>query len=383
MARLTSVLSVLLACSLIFACSEKVEDENNPSALNPNFLLAQGEVADPNYVINLPQDHLSHPTFDIEWWYLTANLKDEFDQEYAFQWTLFRFANKAQQNSWHQGQSFMAHTSLHSVNAHWFEEKFASGGLGNAGIGLHPSPNTDNTDNSQNTYLAMHIDEWRWQGLKGDGSLFPAKLTSSVNQYLPRGHSDRVNIELTLTPSGPFVLHGNNGYSVKSEKGKHASHYYSLPFIDVTGTLISEDGQKALSGKAWYDHEWTSTLLDSSTAGWDWMSLHLDNGDKIMAFSMRLNDQENYQTGTYIDSNGNATTLMPEQISLDIARYTEVNGKSLPLHWQLAIEQKGINVGVVADKKDAYNQARFPYYEGSVSVSGTHSGKGFLELTGY
>ena len=66
MARLTLALSVLLACNLIFACSEKVEDENSPSALNPNFLLAQGEVADPNYVINLTQDHLSHPAFDIE-----------------------------------------------------------------------------------------------------------------------------------------------------------------------------------------------------------------------------------------------------------------------------------------------------------------------------
>ncbi|MEQ3652637.1 MAG: lipocalin family protein, partial [Glaciecola sp.] len=30
-----------------------------------------------------------------------------------------------------------------------------------------------------------------------------------------------------------------------------------------------------------------------------------------------------------------------------------------------------------------WNPALFPYYEGAVNISGSHSGEGFLELTGY
>ena len=36
-----------------------------------------GEIADPDYKINFPRDHYSHKSFDLEWWYLTANLQDK------------------------------------------------------------------------------------------------------------------------------------------------------------------------------------------------------------------------------------------------------------------------------------------------------------------
>ena len=47
-----------------------------------------GEVADPNYKIRFPKDHYSHDSFDIEWWYLTANLQDDEGNAYGLQWTL-------------------------------------------------------------------------------------------------------------------------------------------------------------------------------------------------------------------------------------------------------------------------------------------------------
>jgi predicted secreted hydrolase len=368
----------LLCCASLIACKEPQVQEDT-SSINPSFMSASGEVADPNYQIKLPQDHLAHPNFDIEWWYLTANLKDESGENYAFQWTLFRFSNQQQDNAWHQGQIFMAHTSLHSPNAHWFEEKFAPAGLGNAGVSLNKKGAVDSSPG----FINLKMDDWLWQGLNSDGTLFPAKLNASVNKAIYLSDAEKMEIELVLKPSGPFILHGEAGYSVKSSAGKHASHYYSLPFIDVEAQLKSSSETKTLRGKAWYDHEWTSTLLDASTAGWDWMSLHLDNGDKIMAFSMRLNDQENYQTGTYISASGGSTTLLPEDISLEIEKYTAVEQRQLPLNWQVKIPKKLIDIKVKADKQNAYNESRFPYYEGSVSISGSHRGEGFLELTGY
>lgn len=389
MARLTFslIISALLLVSILSGCADQQEKEDPQTTINPSFLSAQGQKASPDYPINLPTDHQAHPAFDIEWWYLTANLVDEMNQPYAFQWTLFRFTNPNQTGPWHDGQTFMAHTSLHTPTQHWFEERFAAGGVGNAKVGLVPSA----VNNSELAFtggptLTLAMDDWRWQASNADGSLFPATLRASVTQTADtqlKTAASRVDMTFELIPSGPFVLQGDEGYSVKSREGKHASHYYSLPFIDISGTLETVYGIKKLSGKAWYDHEWTSTLLDTSTAGWDWMSLHFDNGDKLMAFSMRLNDQQDYHTGTYISADGTAFTLLPEDISLEIIQYTEVDSRSLPLHWQVSIANKSIDIRVTATIATAYNRSIFGYYEGPVIIEGTHSGVGFLELTGY
>ena len=131
------------------------------------------------------------------------------------------------------------------------------------------------------------------------------------------------------------------------------------------------------------DQEWTSQLFDEATLGWDWLSLHLDNGDKIMAFRMRLKDQPDYITGTYIEANGTSTTLLPSDIELSPIELTSVGNKKLPLSWQLKIESKNLDVNIQSTKNDQWNPALIAYYEGTVAVKGTHNGKGFLELTGY
>src|SRR5690606_8457977 len=58
------------------------------------------------------RDHLSHPGFRTEWWYLTANLEAEQGQWIAVQWTLFRiatqpFAGSYNATGWLDTQRFM------------------------------------------------------------------------------------------------------------------------------------------------------------------------------------------------------------------------------------------------------------------------------------
>ncbi len=124
-------------------------------------------------------------------------------------------------------------------------------------------------------------------------------------------------------------------------------------------------------------------IRDRTTLGWDWLSLHLDNGDKIMDFQMRLQDQPDYITGTYINADGSSVTIMPSDIELVAVQLTPVGNKELPLNWQLRINSKRVNISIKATKNDQWNPASVAYYEGTVAVSGTHNGIGFLELTGY
>ena len=372
---------------------EQNDDSNDALASN------MGKKADPDYRMSFPQDHGTHDQFDIEWWYLTANLQDEAGDPYGLQWTLFRFKNprpsssqaeannssSALKNSpvtlnestvsldkkWHNDQIYMAHASIHSLDTHWFSEKFARGGVGNAGLTALP--------------LNLFIDDWQWLNSDGDTGLFPSTLTfSATDTSKPNAEASAT---FTLNQTGPLVQHGDNGFSVKSNSG-HASHYYSAPFISIEGELTQAidtvtTAPIKLKGQAWFDKEWTSQLLDTGTQGWDWLSLHLDDGNKIMAFRMRLKNQDDYVTGSYITSTGEQITLQPGDLTLQPVSVKKVDGRQLPLIWKLMIPSKKIDLTISTLKDKQWNNAAVPYYEGMVKIEGSHGGVGFLELTGY
>jgi predicted secreted hydrolase len=372
---------------------EQNDDSNNALASN------MGKKADPDYRMSFPQDHGTHDQFDIEWWYLTANLQDEAGDPYGLQWTLFRFKNSRPRSSqaegnnsssslknspvmlnestvsldkkWHNDQIYMAHASIHSLDTHWFSEKFARGGVGNAGLTALP--------------LNLFIDDWQWLNSDGDTGLFPSTLTfSATDTSKPNAEASAT---FTLNQTGPLVQHGDNGFSVKSNNG-HASHYYSAPFISIEGELTQAidtvtTAPIKLKGQAWFDKEWTSQLLDTGTQGWDWLSLHLDDGNKIMAFRMRLKNQDDYVTGSYITSTGEQITLQPGDLTLQPVSVKKVDGRQLPLIWKLIIPSKKIDLTISTLKDKQWNNAAVPYYEGMVKIEGSHGGVGFLELTGY
>ena len=372
---------------------EQNDDSNNALASN------MGKKADPDYRMSFPQDHGTHDQFDIEWWYLTANLQDEAGDPYGLQWTLFRFKNSRPRSSqaegdnsssslknapvmlnestvsldkkWHNDQIYMAHASIHSLDTHWFSEKFARGGVGNAGLTVLP--------------LNLFIDDWQWLNSDGDTGLFPSTLTfSATDTSKPNAEASAT---FTLNQTGPLVQHGDNGFSVKSNNG-HASHYYSAPFISIEGELTQAidtvtTAPIKLKGQAWFDQEWTSQLLDTGTQGWDWLSLHLDDGNKIMAFRMRLKNQDDYVTGSYITSTGEQIALQPGDLTLQPVSVKKVDGRQLPLIWKLIIPSKKIDLTISTLKDKQWNNAAVPYYEGMVKIEGSHGGVGFLELTGY
>ena len=45
--------------------------------------------------------------------------------------------------------------------------------------------------------------------------------------------------------------------------------------------------RQTVTGEAWLDREWSSTLMDPAAVGWDWVGLNLDDGGALMAFQMR------------------------------------------------------------------------------------------------
>lgn len=312
---------------------------------------------DPAYRLTFPADHGPHVQFRIEWWYLTATLKGEDGKDYGIQWTLFRSALAPREgDGWSSPQLWMGHAGLTTPSRQFVAERRARGGIGQAGVTAAP-------------FLAF-IDDWEMRAT-GPG-IDTLDLTARGQDFA---------YALSLTAEGPIVEQGQHGYSVKSRDG-HASHYYSQPAYRVSGTLTLPDGPVTVSGQGWLDREWSSQPLSATQSGWDWFSLTFDSGAKMMGFRLR-DTAGDFTAATWITPEGQAEPLPDGALSVAPLTRTQVEGRPVPTRWQLSLPAKGLEIEVDALNPQAWMATSFPYWEGPVTITGTHTGKGYLEMTGY
>jgi predicted secreted hydrolase len=467
--KANTFLVLVAACFTLSACTENPKDENETLGTStPNGFFGNMQSSDAftpvkrGNIVELPRDHMSHPDFQLEWWYLTFVLSAEDGQEFGLQYTLFRFntelnapssakanaknsaegsaesnaksnynssaessanhssednrqtnANSHIARNWTDGQQWMGHASLHTAEQHYFEERFASGGVGNAYVNQQP-------------YTTV-IDDWVWKAAQAEvqtgaesKAMFPSVLTFAFGQSsthhplktrekIPDPTADSlselnnapgvsaVKVALNLNTSGPFIKQGDNGYSKKTQDERLRSYYYSQPFINAEGTLNIEGNSVEVAGKGWFDHEWTSHLANSEAMGWDWFSLHLNDGSKLMAFRMHAMNEnmknskskhsEIFTTASFIAGNGTKETIEQANVSITPTAYETINeggvARAVPTAWRIQIPIKDIDVSIRPFKESQWNNSLFPYYEGRVEIKGSHSGSGFMELTGY
>src|SRR5215217_7827793 len=310
-----------------------------------------------------PADHGPHPDFRIEWWYLTANLQDPAGAALGVQWTLFRQASRpgAKAEGWASQQMWMGHAAVTRADTHRISEKFARGGIGQAGVEAQP--------------FQAWIDSWQMRGLDRmrDEAIAPLELTASGADfdYTLRFEADRA-----------LVLQGDAGYSRKSER-EQASYYYSQPFFKATGHITIDDKSVEVGGHAWMDREWSSQPLASDQTGWDWLSLHLNSGEKLMLYRMRQTDGKNYASGNWILPDGSSRQIASSDIGMTPKTLTEIGGSTLPTTWEISIPTLALKIECVPLNAKSWMGTSFPYWEGPIRFGGSHSGVGYLEMTGY
>lgn len=317
----------------------------------------------PGRTFSFPADLGAHPDYRIEWWYVTANLKDAAGEEYGVQWTLFRQALEPgpQREGWASQQVWMGHAAVTSRETHRFAEAVARGGIGQAGVVAQP--------------FAAWIDDWSFASdaaAAGDG-LRSTMLSAAGSDF---------SYALRLESVRPIVLQGDEGYSVKSEHGQ-ASYYYSQPFFDVAGTLRLDGREIDVTGRAWMDREWSSQPLAPGQKGWDWFSLHLPGGEKLMLFQLRSDTDAPFYAGTWIGADGAAMPLDRDDIALMPVRTHTVEGRHVPVEWSVEVKSRGLRIATTPLNPKSWMATSFAYWEGPVRFTGTHTGEGYLEMTGY
>lgn len=319
-------------------------------------------VPQPDPRFEFPDDHGPHPDYRIEWWYLTATLTGADGRDYGVQWTLFRSALAPETaEGWEAPQLFMGHAGVTTQDAHYSAERLARGGIGQAGVTPQP--------------FAARIDDWHMiaTGTPGADALDALSLTARGTDFA---------YALDLQATGPLIFHGAAGYSVKSAEGQ-ASYYYSQPFYQVTGTLDLPDGPVDVTGTAWLDREWSSQPLSADQMGWDWFSLQLPGGARLMAFALRERDGSAFTSATWIEPDGTTESYGDGHVALTPLQSTQVADREIPTHWRLQLPDRDLDITTEPLNPRAWMATSFPYWEGPIRFTGSHEGRGYLEMTGY
>ena len=320
----------------------------------------------PGHVFTFPRDHGSHPEFKIEWWYITGHLFAEGGRRFGYQATFFRSA--APDKSTHL---YLAHMALIDVGAGKFHHQER---LNQSGWDAHAA--TDTLDVRNGPWSLRFID------------------AATERMELHGGVRGEVGFTLTLAPAKPLVVFGENSVSRKGSAPTAASYYLTFTRLSTEGMLTLGDERLRVTGESWMDHEISSSQLDQNQVGWDWVSIHFNDGRELMVYRLRLRDgsADPASSLTWVDAAGGKQKRDFQWNVID--RWTSpATGASYPSRVRLITTDPATGkpaaltlVPLALDQELTGSLGGIPYWEGACRVldaEGREVGNAYMELTGY
>jgi predicted secreted hydrolase len=320
----------------------------------------------PGRVFGFPADHGAHPDYRTEWWYVTGWL-DLDGAPIGFQVTFFRSRVAGQDENpsrFAPKQILIAHAALSDParGRLLHDQRVARAGLGLAEAAVGKAE--------------VALDGWRfWQ----QGDAFHVDIAARDFRF-----------DLVFAPTQPPLLQGEGGYSRKGSNAASASYYYTLPHLDVSGTVTRDGRARRVTGQAWLDREWSSQYMEPAAEGWDWTGVNLDDGGALMAFRMRRKGGGTlWAGGTLRSPTGEVTVLQPEDVDFEPRRTwrSPRSGATYPVAVTVRAGSRSIALEPLMDdqENDTRRSTGAIYWEGAVRATenGQEVGRGYLELTGY
>lgn len=370
LALMAAVGAHVFAAALLAGCSEPSSSASRSlrSVLGSDDTQNAGfAVADRPHDFAFPRDHGPHPAYRSEWWYLTAVVATATGREYGIQFTLFRQGIEPRPGveddvdgtkAWRTGQVYMGHVAVSDVarRRHLEAERFSRGHTALAGVDAMP--------------FRAYIDGWTLASTATE--FWPLRLEAATPEF---------GVDLTLSGTRPFVRQGDNGLSRKG--ANNASYYYSAPRIEAAGNVSIGSETHAVSGNAWLDREWSTSVLAPEYAGWDWFALHLDDGRDLMLYQLRRIDGQidAYNAGTF-----SFADALPSKLTAgDFTMTATEHWRGWPVAWALGLGDDE-RFTIRAAFEDQVMDTSVRYWEGVAYVeddNGRRVGRGYMELTGY
>ena len=347
-----------------------------PGLLRRRLLLATGLAglvsagttqALPARALQFPRDLGAHNAFRTEWWYITGHVMAG-QRAFGFQLTFFRSriaATQAMESEFAAKQLIFAHAAITDVDGKqlWHDQRIARAGFEIASA------------SEQDT--AIKLRDW--------------SLQRQAGRYVARLPAADFALDLELIETQPLLLQGQQGLSRKGPEPKQASYYYSLPQLDVSGSLSLKQQKFAVRGKAWLDHEWSDELLHPEATGWDWIGMNLLDGSALTAFQLRdKQGQALWDGGSFRSPKAGLYTFSRGEVLFKPVRRwkSPLSQASYPVEWLVRTPTDIYTVRALIDNQelDSRSSTGAIYWEGLselIDSNGKLVGRGYLEMTGY
>lgn len=319
--------------------------------------------------IRFPDDAGFHAE-RTEWWYYTGHLAAG-ERRWGFEVTIFQYDFETLFDI--AGYGYMCHVAV--------TDKVAGEHYHNDIVDLKTTTWT-------NDPIVLEVADCRFE-MDGHGR---DHVVGVIHEGWEKdGKASPWVIDLVVEPRKRPVRHGTDGI-IPMSAARGTSWYYSFTRLDATGTLTTPDGDFAVTGQAWMDHQWGDfDVVDFK--GWDWWSMQFEDGWEVMLF--QFTDWDGHlalKAGTIADPDGNLTPLdgMDAFTITPLRTWASPHTDGVyPLDWDVAIPGHGWTLAVrtAIDDQEMHNIAQ-NYWEGDTTVTGTRDGTpvtgvGYTELTGY
>ncbi len=308
--------------------------------------------------VDLPRDDAPHNNL-TEWWYVSGHLQTAEGDPFGFEFALF------QSDRSDAPRGYAAHFAVTDIGRqrfHYGERTEVADAVEAAADASTPS-------------LDLSVGGWTLRDVPG-GFAISAGL-------------DTVALQLELTPTKPAAIHNQTGVLDFSPFGW--SYYYSYTRADVRGVLLDQGLPRPVTGTAWIDHQW-GDFISVASGGWDWYSVHLDDGRDFTASVVR--DELGatvLQYGTLVGPGGETTHLRADDLEIRAtSSWTSPHtGAIYPSGWTISVPGHGLRLRLdpllLDQELDTRGSTGVVYWEGAVGVSGAdgETGRGYVEQTGY
>ncbi|MGP1675127.1 MAG: lipocalin family protein [Candidatus Limnocylindrales bacterium] len=367
----------------------------NPPAPRPSVAAPTDQPtprpADPLPVV-LPRDDGPHDRL-TEWWYYTGHLEsggiDRPVRKFGFEYVIFRAERGTFPTTWASHLAITDETGARFAYAQRLE----------VGDGVDRSPREpagsptgfdlrltgiDPTDPST-------FDRSPW-GMSGRNGIDHLGAALSDTELVAAGIRGGMGLNLGLTTRKAAALHDRDGWIDFGPAG--SSYYYSRTAMDAAGSIVLDGTTYAVSGDAWFDHQW-GDFISVGGGGWDWFAVNLDDGTDLTLSLVRDADGT-YPLiyGTLVRPDGTAVHLERDAFEVTVTdRWTSpTTGADYPAAWSITIPIEDLTIELaptVADQElDTRSTTGVIYWEGSQRVTATRfgeplGGEGYVELTGY
>jgi len=315
--------------------------------------------------IKFPEDEAPHDNI-LEWWYFNGHLKDAAGKKYAFMDCLFK--TNPSKSTLPFAEYLVYKKDIYF--AHHIVSDIAK----------------------QKSYPVIKLLCATTDESFKDGRLnvhyfspYPGSFVSEINELEPyHFHIKNENMDLHLKARKAPLLEGGKGFL---KLNNETTYYYSLTDLKTEGFIIIDGKKIKVTGKSWFDHQWSDPVHPEVT--WDWFSVQLRNKADLVCLCCKEGNQSTRLASLMLPNGKTMHTDKVEFIDLKDYWTSPQTQATYPLSWQIKIPEFKIDLKtkpLIQGQEMLFGFIN--YWEGPLSISGSFndkrvSGQGFMELLGY